>query len=105
MCYIIVLLGFPGDSVVKSLPANAEDTGLTPGREDPPEEEMATPSSILAWKIPLTGSWWAVDHEITKELDQLSAMAPHSSTLAWKIPWTEEPGRLQSTGSPGVGHD
>ena len=27
------------------------------------------------------------------------AMAPHSSTLAWKILWTEEPGRLQSTGS------
>ena len=26
-------------------------------------------------------------------------MAPNSSTLAWKIPWTEEPGRLQSTGS------
>ena len=25
-------------------------------------------------------------------------MALHSSTLAWKIPWTEEPGRLQSTG-------
>ena len=25
-------------------------------------------------------------------------MAPHYSTLAWKIPWTEEPGRLQSTG-------
>ena len=32
-------------------------------------------------------------------------MAPHSSTLAWKIPWTEEPGRLQSTGSQRVGHD
>ena len=27
-------------------------------------------------------------------------MAPHSSTLAWKIPWTEEPGGLQSMGSP-----
>ena len=26
-------------------------------------------------------------------------MAPHSSTFAQKIPWTEEPGRLQSTGS------
>ena len=25
-------------------------------------------------------------------------MATHSSTLACKIPWTEEPGRLQSTG-------
>ena len=33
------------------------------------------------------------------------AMAPHSSTLAWKIPWTEEPGRLQSMESIGVGHD
>ena len=32
-------------------------------------------------------------------------MAPHSCTLAWKIPWTEEPGRLQSMGSLGVGHD
>ena len=26
-------------------------------------------------------------------------MATHSSVLAWEIPWTEEPGRLQSTGS------
>ena len=33
------------------------------------------------------------------------AMATHSSTFAWKIPWTEEPGRLQSMGSLGVGHD
>ena len=32
-------------------------------------------------------------------------MAPHSSTLAWKIPWTEEPGRLQTTGSQRVRHD
>ena len=40
---------------------------------------------------------------IEEELEK--AMAPHSSTLAWKIPWTEEPGRLQSMGSLGVGHD
>ena len=33
------------------------------------------------------------------------AMAAHYSTLAWKIPWTEEPGRRQSMGSLGVGHD
>ena len=32
-------------------------------------------------------------------------MATHSSILAWKIPWTEGPGRLQSMGSLGVGHD
>ena len=36
---------------------------------------------------------------------QKKVMAPHSNTLAWKIPWTEEPGRLQSLGSLGVGHD
>ena len=33
------------------------------------------------------------------------AMAPPSSTLAWWIPWMEEPGRLQSIGSPRVGHN
>ena len=31
-------------------------------------------------------------------------MATHSSTLTWKIPWMEEPGRLQSMWSLGVGH-
>ena len=32
-------------------------------------------------------------------------MATHSSILAWRIPWTEEPGRLESTGSQTVEHD
>ena len=32
-------------------------------------------------------------------------MAAHSSILAWTVPWTEETGRLQSTGSQRVGHD
>ena len=32
-------------------------------------------------------------------------MAAHSSILAWKIPWTEEPGKLQSTGLQRAGHD
>ena len=30
------------------------DTALLPGQEDPLEEEMATHSDILAWKIPRT---------------------------------------------------
>ena len=29
-------------------------------------------------------------------------MATQSSTLVWRIPWTEEPGGLQSTGSPSI---
>ena len=32
-------------------------------------------------------------------------MATHSSIVAWRIPWTEEPGGLQSIGSPRVGHN
>ena len=32
-------------------------------------------------------------------------MATYSSVLAWRIPWTEEFGRLQSTGSQRAGHD
>ena len=42
---------------VKNQPANAEDVrdaGSTPGSEDALEKEMATYSSILAWKIPWT---------------------------------------------------
>ena len=38
------------------------------GWEDPLEEEMATYSSILAWKIPQTGAWQATVHEVL-ELD------------------------------------
>ena len=32
-------------------------------------------------------------------------MATHSSVLAWIISWTELPGRLQSMGSQGAGHN
>ena len=32
-------------------------------------------------------------------------LAPHSSILVWIIPWTEEPGGLQSIGSPKVEHN
>ena len=32
-------------------------------------------------------------------------MAAPSGILAWEIPWTEEPGRLESKGSPRVRHD
>ena len=59
---------------VKNPPATQEtqETQVrSPGRGDPMEEEMAT----------------------------------HSNILAWRIPWTEEPGGLQSKGSPRVRHD
>ena len=48
------LFGFPGGSVINNLPANAGDSGLILGWEDPLEKKMATLSSSLAWKIPWT---------------------------------------------------
>ena len=82
------------------------------------ENEMASHSSVLDWRIPGTEEpWWAAVYGVTQsqtQLKQLSsssslsqekAMAPHSSTLAWKIPGMEGPGRLQSMELLRVGHD
>ena len=40
--------------MVKNLPAMQETRVLSPGWEDPLGKEMATHSSILAWRIPWT---------------------------------------------------
>ena len=45
---------FPGGSIGKEIACNAGDLGSTPGQEDPLEKEMATYSSILAWRNPWT---------------------------------------------------
>ena len=45
--------GFPGGSVVKNPPSKAGDTWVQSlGQEDPLEKEIATHSSLLAWRIP-----------------------------------------------------
>ena len=49
-----VIWGFPGGSAVKNLPAMKENLIRTLGGEKPLEKEMATHSSILAWRIPWT---------------------------------------------------
>ena len=49
--------GSPGSSAVRNPPANAGDArdgGRSLGLEDPPEKEMATHSSIRAWRISWT---------------------------------------------------
>ena len=53
-CYNSSILGFPGGSVVKNLPAMQETRGRSLDWEDPLEKEMATHSSVLAWRIPWT---------------------------------------------------
>ena len=49
---------------VKSLPAMQETWVQSLGWEDPLEKEMATHSSILAWRIP-SQAWWATVHGVT----------------------------------------
>ena len=120
---------------LKRLPAMRETWVRSLGQEDPLEKEMATHSSILAWRIPdcycspahsapvQFGSIYFGASLIAQRVKRLPAMretrarflgredplekemAIHSSTLAWKIPWTEELDRLQSMGSQRVGHD
>ena len=46
------VLGFPGGSVVKNPPTVQETQVQSLGWEDPLKKEMATHSSILAWRIP-----------------------------------------------------
>ena len=61
-------------SVSKESACNAGDLGLIPGSEDPLEGEMATHSSILAWKNPMDrGAWQAAyDSWGRKKSDTLS---------------------------------
>ena len=55
--YILLSLkaGFHGGSVVKCPLGKQETRVQSLGWEDPLEKEMATRSSILAWRIPGTG--------------------------------------------------
>ena len=64
--------------VVKNPPANAGDTGLTLGCEDPLEKGMATHSRVLAWRVPWTEepgglySPWG-----RRESDTTEQLSPH----------------------------
>ena len=62
------ILGFPGGSVVKNLPSNAEDArdpGQIPGSGRSPGEGNGNP---LQYSCPENfmdrGAWWAIDHEV-----------------------------------------
>ena len=63
-------------------------------------------TSLVAQKVKCLPTMWETRVQSLGWEDLLEKeMATHSSILAWRIPWTEEPGRLQSTGSQRVGHD
>ena len=53
-CIYTYIKDFPGGSDGKASAYNTGDRVRSWGREDPLEKEMATHSSILAWRIPWT---------------------------------------------------
>ena len=85
--------------MVKNLPARQEMQEmqvLSLGWEDSLEKEMATHSSILAWRIPRTeepgglqstenlmdrGAWWATVHGVAKSRTGLSTARGFNSSL------------------------
>ena len=65
------MLSFPGSSDGKVSAYNVGDLGSIPGSGRSPEKEIATQSSILAWRIPWT-AWWATVHGVAKTWTRLS---------------------------------
>ena len=67
------MVGFPGGSVLKNLPANivyTGDTGLIPGSGRSPGEGSGNHTNILACENLMDREgWWATVHGVTKELD------------------------------------
>ena len=64
---IVKAMGFLVAQMVKNLPAMRETWVQSLGWDDPLEEDMATHSSILAWRIPMDrGAWQATVHGVTK---------------------------------------
>ena len=71
----------PGDATVKNPLASVGDAGLNPGSGRSPGEEMASHSSILAWRIP-----W------TKEPGRLVSRVGHNLTIKQQQ-WLEHRGK------------
>ena len=66
--YIIVLIGFPGGSVVKN--ANAGDTRLIPRLRRFPGKGNGNPCQYSCLGNPMNrGAWWPTIHGVAKELD------------------------------------
>ena len=62
--------GFPSGSVDEESTCQLQEMQVQSlGQEDPLEKEVATRSSILAWKIPRTEEPGGLVHGVTKELD------------------------------------
>ena len=66
----IVISGFPSGSVVKNLPANAQDAGSIHGSGRSPGVGNVNLLQYSCLENPLDrGAWWATVHGVAKESD------------------------------------
>ena len=81
------MLGFPEGAMIRiclSMQETQEMWVSSLGGEDPLEEEMATHSSILAWKIPWTEGSGGLQPRGPKELDMTERVCMHTHFLSYQ---------------------
>ena len=104
-------MGFPGSSAGKESACNTGDTGSIAGSGRSPGEGIDYPlqyswTSLVAQMVknpPAVWETWV--QSLGREDPGRRAWQPTPVFLSGESPWTEEPGRLQSTGSQRVGHN
>ena len=97
-------MGFPNSSLAKNLPAMKETLVRLLGQEVPLEKEMATHSSILAWKI-----LWTEEPDGLQSMGSLRVRHNWATSLSlfafmhWRRKWQPTPvflpGESQGRGS------
>ena len=93
------LLGFPGGSVEKNLPASAGDVNSIPGLGRSPGRGNGNSFQYFCQDNPVDGgTWWATVHAVAKEL-HLKRVAHNSVT---KQQQQQVYGRHQSSAFPRV---
>ena len=75
-------MGFPCSSVGKESACKARDPVLLLGWEDTLEKEMATHSSILAWRIPWTEEPGRL-HSMVLQADTTKRLNHHYHNIQW----------------------
>ena len=75
-------MGFPGDSVVKNLPASAGDMGSIPGSRISPGEENSNPLQYSCPENPVDrGAWWVTVDGVSKESDTTEGLNHHQGPI------------------------
>ena len=79
MSSLQIILGFPGSSVIKNLPASAGDADLIPGSGKSPEEGNNNPLQYSCLGNPMDRRvWWAIVHRVSKSETRLTQWSMHA---------------------------